>query len=131
MDLFFDDPNVTRLPPEDVRILDLRAEPNPDGRRVRVWLELTPFLQNPNGDISIKNVQGQELANASFIESITPKMDFTLHLRGATTGGTCTLLASIFYLAALQERDEADDPAGETPPRTVVDEKQVTFEVPI
>jgi hypothetical protein len=130
MELFFDDPNITRLPPEDVRILNLRAEPNPDGQRVRVWLELTPFLQNPNGEISIKNVQGQELANASFIECITPKMDFTLHLRGAPSGGACTLLASIFYLEAIQERDEVENPSGETL-RTVVDEKQVTFEISI
>lgn len=44
MDAFFLDPQVPHLPPEETRILDLRAEPYSDGKRVHVNLKLTPFL---------------------------------------------------------------------------------------
>ena len=42
MDIFFQDPTDIPLPPEEVRIRELTAEPWPDGRRVRVYVELTP-----------------------------------------------------------------------------------------
>ena len=32
-------------PPEEMRILDLSAEPYADGRRVRVLVKITPFIE--------------------------------------------------------------------------------------
>ena len=48
MEFFPDVPEVERLEPKAIRILDLRAEPYPDGRRLRVALDLTPFQLRPN-----------------------------------------------------------------------------------
>ena len=36
------------LPPEAVRILDLSAQPQTDGRRVRVRVSITPFEKDPS-----------------------------------------------------------------------------------
>ena len=41
MDIFFQDPGAIPLPPDDVKIVELRAEPWPDNRRVKVYLERT------------------------------------------------------------------------------------------
>ena len=39
---------------KEVRIIELRAEPWPeDGRRVRIHLEVTPFLERPNLEVPI------------------------------------------------------------------------------
>ena len=53
MEFFLTDPQVGRLPPEVTRILDLRVESYPDGKRVRVRLELTPFQQRPYIELTL------------------------------------------------------------------------------
>ncbi|MDD5468758.1 MAG: hypothetical protein PHS96_13230 [Anaerolineales bacterium] len=128
MDIFFQDPSAIPLPPEEVRIRALRAEPRPDGKRVRVTLELTPFLKRPSGEISVSDPAGEEAASASIVESMNPKMEFTLHLRGEPAAGRYTLRAVVFYLA------EGSEGAADAPPdptnRTVVDQAQADFVIP-
>lgn len=97
MDINFHDPTDIPLPPDEVRIRELRAEPWPDNRRVRVRLELTPFQKRPNGEILITDENGVEVASFSIIESIDYKMDFTIHLRESKPAGQFTVSTTIFY----------------------------------
>ncbi len=121
MDIFFSDPTDIPLPPEDVRIRRFEVNPWSDGRRVRVYLEVTPFQKRPNGEISITNFAGDELASISIIETMDPKMEFTLHLRGAELRGPFTISAYIFYYAEANDSSEGDNLAFEQRERTVVD----------
>src|SRR5690242_6598022 len=93
----FDDPDLQRMPPSQVRILDLHAEPWPDGRRVRDHLELTPFEEKPNVDLDITNAAGQPVASASIVETLIPKLVITMHLRGTDPTGSYALHATVFY----------------------------------
>ena len=100
------------LPPEEVRVLSLRAEPWPDGgRRVRVHLEITPFKERPNLEVSIADINGVEVSSINIIESIDTRMTFTMHIRSKEVSGKYTLSASLAY-----------DNLGK------VDEKSVSFE---
>jgi hypothetical protein len=135
MDIFFQDPTDIPLPPGEVRIRQFRAEPWPDGQRVRITLELTPFLKRPNGEIRITDSQGAEAASISIIETMEPKMEFTMHLRGHGLRGPFTAAAYIFYLEEPEEKGE-EQPQGESqevdqPPREqmVVDSTEITFDV--
>jgi hypothetical protein len=121
MNIFFQDPNDIPLPPEQVRIRSFRVEPRPDGRRVRIFLELTPFLKQPDGEIIVKDSQGVEVASLNFIETIVPKMEFTLHLRLAKPEGRFTASATIFY------RGEPEE--GKAEPK-VVDRAETFFQIP-
>ncbi len=86
------------LPPREVRIQSLRVEPWPeDPRRVRVHLDITPFLQRPNIEVSITSESGAEAASIAIIESIESRMVFTMHIRGEPINGKYTLSASLFY----------------------------------
>ena len=105
MDIFFQEPDAIPLPPDEVKIIALRGQPWPDNRRVKVYLELTPFLKRPNGEIRLSDIQGTELAAVSIIETIDPKMEFTLNIRGAETKGEYTVSAKIFYLEDLENAD--------------------------
>lgn len=98
MDIFFQDPSEIPLPPEEVRIKRLAADPYPDGRRVRVHLQLTPFLKRPNGEINVFNTSGDEVASLSIIETIDPNMEMTVHLRGQDLVGKYRVEAKVFYL---------------------------------
>ena len=131
MDIFFTDPDAIPLPPKEVRIQALEALPYSDGRRVRVKLELTPFLKRPNADVSIFNTTGEEVASASIIETMEPKMELTLHLRGPGQPGDYTLAARVFYREeppAGQEPGQDDDPTQR--PIIEVDRKQFSFNIP-
>ena len=129
MDIFFQDPTAIPLPPNEVRIKELRAVPWQDNRRVGIYLEVTPFQKKPNGEVTITNPQGEVAAQASIIETIVPKMELTMHFRGPIASGAYTVSATIFYVQAPE--GDADNPAYFTDPdrRQVVDTMQVVFEI--
>lgn len=134
MDIFFQDPTDIPLPPEEVRIRELTAEPWPDGQRVRVSVELTPFQTRPNGEINISNEDEEEVASVSFIETIDPKMEFTLHLRTPETPGDYSVNAIIFYpiLTNGQELGETQNQEPLPLPQNikVVDQSSTKFTIP-
>ena len=138
MDISFTDPSEVPLPPGEVRIRDLRANPWPDGRRVRVYLEVDPFQQRPNADLVIHNSQGQEVAHAHIIESIDREMEVTMHLRAAPgeaekSGAPFTVQATLYYATLHDENsDETPDASSDFEPieRQVVDQAQASFRLP-
>ena len=134
MDISFTDPSEVPLPPDEVRIRVLRANPWPDGRRVRVYLEVDPFQQRPNADLVIHDNQGQEVAHAHIIESIDREMEVTMHLRAAAEGGAPFTVQATLYYATLNNvpNDETPDASPDFEPieRQVVDQAQASFELP-
>ncbi|MGB8214989.1 MAG: hypothetical protein WCE68_15685 [Anaerolineales bacterium] len=98
MEFFINDPLIERQPPVETRLLDLRAEPDPNGQRLRVALELTPFQQRPDIELSLTNSTGSEVASASIIEPVGWKLELTLHIRTIIpTAEKYTLAASLSY----------------------------------
>jgi hypothetical protein len=98
MEFFINDPNLERYPPADTRILDLHAEPAPDGKRLRVTLELTPFQKRPDLELSLNDSLGSQVSAASIIEPVGWKLELTLHIRKlGETAGKYTLTASLSY----------------------------------
>jgi len=132
MDIFFQDPTAIPLPPGEVRIRQFQAELWPDKRRVRIHLVITPFQVRPSGEVTISDEEGTEVAAFSIIETISPRMEFTVHLRGGLEEGKFTASASIFYY----EEEDPPPAAGETgekarlPSRVrIVDRAETTFEI--
>ena len=131
-DIFFTDPSEAPVPPEELRIRELEAEPRADGRRVSVRTAMTPFQQRPNLELTITNAAGHQVASLNVVEAIDPVMEFTMHLREAHTGGDYTLSMRAFYVA-LDELQETDaDGAGDFLDKTAqtVDTRELTFTVP-
>jgi GTP cyclohydrolase III len=124
MDIFFTDPTEIPLPPAEIRIQALQAEPYPDGRRVKISLEITPFQKRPSADLMITDTQGQIAAQASIIETITRKMELTMHLRGPQPGDAYQVHVSLFYEQAPEAGEE-----GSPPDKTVVDQGSAAFTV--
>lgn len=82
---FFDNPDEVPVPKEQVAIENVSFEPLPDGRRVRVSIRLTPFLDRPNLDISLLTPDGRQASSLSIVEALERHMDFTLHIRDRET----------------------------------------------
>ena len=97
MEFFFPEDGLQRNPPEETRILSLKAEPYEDARRVRVKLEISPFEKRPHLEVTLSDSQGQEISSTSFIEPMAWSLEFTLHLRSTPSPGPLTLEAHLYY----------------------------------
>jgi hypothetical protein len=93
---FFPEDGLERCSPENTHITTIQTEPYPDGDRVRVKLEITPFLTRPHIDVTLTDAQGEEVASASIVEPMGWRLEFTLHLRGARNG-PFVLTARLFF----------------------------------
>ena len=125
MDIHFSDQHAIPLPPQDVKIKEVRVEPYPDKKRVRLFVELTPFQKNPSGDVLIFNQTGEIVASASFIEAVAPKFDFTLHLKASETGKFIANLI-LFYTSEIEERTSGEE-GMVRPEKWVVDRMEQVF----
>ncbi len=74
MDFFFPEDNLNRMTPEETHITSLTAEMYPDGYRVRVNIQITPFQKRPHIDVSLKDSAGQEVASTSIVEPMGWKL---------------------------------------------------------
>jgi hypothetical protein len=96
MDFFFPEDHLDRATPEETRITSLSAEPYPDGYRLHVNIEMTPFQKRPHLEVTLKDGAGDEVASASVVEPLTWKIEFTMHIRGELLN-PYTLEAKLFY----------------------------------
>jgi len=96
MDFFFSQDNLARAVAAETKITSLAAQPYPDGRRLRVNLEITPYQQRPNIEIILKDADGGEAASTHIVEPLSWKLEFTMHLRGALRN-PYTLQARLYY----------------------------------
>ena len=127
MDIFFHDPNEIPLPPEEVRLRELRATPWQDGLRVKIYLEVDPFQKRPNAQVTITNTAGMEVARVSILETMTRKMEFNMHLRDPKPGGEYTVETIIYYQKLPTQEESLSE--GLLPDPVIVDRRKVTFSI--
>jgi hypothetical protein len=96
VDFFLPEDHLQRMTPEETRITSLTAEPYPDGYRLRVNIEMTPFQKRPHLEVELKDADGDEVASSSIVEPISWKIEFTMHIRGELKN-PYTLEAKLFY----------------------------------
>jgi hypothetical protein len=96
VDAFFPEDHLQRMTPEETRITSLTAEPYPDGYRLRVNLEITPFQKRPHLEVLLRDASDNEIASTSIIEPMSWKIEFTMHVRG-DLNNPYTLEARLFY----------------------------------
>lgn len=92
-----EDPSEAPVPPEEVRFRELRVEPYPDGGRVRLTFDITPFQSGPDLEIEIIDQSSREVATLSVIGAHTSTLSLTAHLRPPDPGGKYDLRARLSY----------------------------------
>jgi hypothetical protein len=132
MDLFLQDPNDIPLPSDEVRIRELRVDPLPDNRRVRISLQITPFQLRPNIEIVVTNENEDESGSLTIIETIDPKMEFTVHLKDDEPNGQYTVSSQIYYYEDDQDTEaqesQLEEGIHQLPTNIkIVDHRQTTF----
>jgi hypothetical protein len=101
MDLnFFADPGLAPKPRSEIRIEKLSVSAYPDGRRIRIEMELTPFIpaDRPNIEITAFNADGIRVGSTTIIEAVQRVIAVTLHLREpGQPQGDYRFEADLFY----------------------------------
>ena len=128
MDIFFQDPNVVRLPPEEVRLVDVRVTAQAEGGRVKIYLELTPFLMRPDISLTITSSAGKEAARTTILETMLTRLEVTMHLRQPENGGEY-MLETILYYQKLPQPGEAEVEI-QLPDPLIVDQRKTKFVLP-
>jgi hypothetical protein len=95
--IFLHDPHEIRLPPEEVRLTKVEVKPKPNGRQVKIHLELTPFMKRPSIAVSITSSSGNEVSHTSILETMLHDLEFTMHLRQAEVGEELTVKTAVYY----------------------------------
>ncbi|MCW5873278.1 MAG: hypothetical protein KIS88_01390 [Anaerolineales bacterium] len=133
-DIFFTEAGEAPVPPNEVRIRELEAQPRPDGVRIQVRIDITPFQKRPNVEAVIMNEAEQQLATVSVVEAIDPIMEFVMHLRQQRTPGRYTLKARVFYadIEAQQTETPLEASSGDllSNAREIVHEHAIDFVIP-
>jgi hypothetical protein len=96
MDFFLPEDHLQRATPAETRITSLTAAPYPDGYRLRVNIEMTPFQQRPHLEVVLNDANNEEVASSSIVEPLGWKIEFTMHIRGELNN-PYTLEARLFY----------------------------------
>jgi hypothetical protein len=128
MNIFLQDPNEIRLPPEEVRLTQVQVTPQPNGMQVKVHLELTPFMKRPNIEVSILTKAGREVGHTSILETMLHKLEFTIHLRQAKPGDELSMQTTVYY----QKLPEPSETPVEIPlpDPLIVDQATTIFSLP-
>jgi hypothetical protein len=125
LDIFFNDPNVVRLPPEEVRLREVRIMVQADTGRVKIHLELTPFQKRPNITVSITSASGKEAARATILETMLTRLELTMHLREPDPGSEYSVETTVFYQKIPQPGEEEVEI--QLPEPMTVDQRKTTF----
>ena len=115
---FFDDPADMFKARDDVRIKDIVTEVSPEGRRVSVGFDLTPFRDRPSLDVVIVNAEGEIAGNITVIETLAHQFILIIHIRDKNPTTRYDVFTELFYTG------EPGDP------RQVIDRHQTEFTIP-
>lgn len=106
MEIQFNEPQDIPLPPNEVRIREASMERQSDGSRVRVVLQLTPFLEKPVIEIKILNDDDTVNVSSTIVETTDSQMSLTMHIKqpGANLGSRGVFIVSYPELGEVDRR---------------------------
>lgn len=94
---FFDNREDAPKNRDDVRILRARTEMAPEGRRVAVDMELTPFIERPTIEVRLVNNRGESAGLTNIIESLDHIIRIVMHMRDKTPADKYQAQIRIYY----------------------------------
>ncbi len=128
MNMFLHDPNEIRLPPEEVRLTKVEVIAHIKERRVKVHLELTPFMKRPNIEVIITSGNRREVGHINILETMLHILEFTVHLRQVEAPEQLHMETTVYY-QKLPEPGASDTPIEmQLPDPMIVDHHSTTID---
>lgn len=103
---FFDDPLEGPRAREDVRFNQLGLYVHPDGRRIAVGFDITPFRERPSIEVQLFNLLGEPAGSLTVIETLESNFHLTMHLRDRNPTSEYTVRATLYYATPEEGRTD-------------------------
>ena len=94
---FHDDPLSSPRSREEVRFNRLGIYVFEEGRRIAVGFDITPFLERPSIQVTIKNEAEEDAGSLHIIEAMEANFNVTMHLRDENPTKMYQIEAVIYY----------------------------------
>lgn len=85
------------LPPEEVKILGIKAEVYADRKRIKVSLEVTPFKTPPDVELLIMDSAENIISEVDIVNNVDYKLSLVMHLRTDYISDKYQLISRISY----------------------------------
>jgi hypothetical protein len=133
MEPFFTEPDNNGQPPEKIRFEKTHIEPYQGTNRIKLQIEITPFLEKPNIEIEIFSKDGNLISSMSIVEIIEHKFELTLHLRDENPKGEYLLKTNIYYsdLSHYEIKEEEEQVSEGKADINIVDEQEKLFNIQV
>jgi hypothetical protein len=92
-----DNEPIQGVSPQKTGLLEIRPEVREEGKKIRIFVSVTPFLQQPNLTVRIVNQDNNECSRVTLVNLLSPKVVFTMHLRVEPLPGAYTIIAQLHY----------------------------------
>jgi hypothetical protein len=106
------------MPETGIRIKGIGVQPFPDGRRLDVAVDLTPFLPSrpeqdrlgvaagPRLELAVESPTGSHVCSVTLVECRKRAVDLVMHLRGHPEPGEYRLHVGLFWNEALLHHEQ-------------------------
>lgn len=94
---FFDNSAETPKVREDVRLNKIGLYVYPDGRRIAVGFDMTPFLEPPSVQVTALNQLGMQAGSLTVIQANEANFYLVMHLRDAEPTNPYHISVELFY----------------------------------
>ncbi|MEM7800491.1 MAG: hypothetical protein AAF633_14950 [Chloroflexota bacterium] len=94
---FFDESDHTPRMREDVRLLRTRLEVAPEGKRVAIDFELTPFIERPTIELRLFDDEQRPAGLLKIIETLDTFNRVVMHLRDSQTTSHYTFNIRVYF----------------------------------
>jgi len=113
----------------EVEVIDFRAEPYADQRRIKVTFRLSFFQEPPNAAISLFGEQGEVITSVDLVNITHPENEITLHIpRSVNSACEFQLELTLFKL---EEREAQPGEKGEVKLTTLkLSSQRIPFSLP-
>lgn len=94
------DPELAPRPREEIEITSFHAEPYPDGRRLRLDIQMTPFApaDRPSLEITAVDGSGRIISSLSVIDSMQRRLSLTMHFKQPElAAGAIAVIAQLYF----------------------------------
>ncbi|MCS6870453.1 MAG: hypothetical protein NZ571_03250 [Anaerolineae bacterium] len=110
MNIQFVEPNQVPQPRDKVRIERFEVKPYPDGWRIKLNVDVTPFQERPSLELRVLRLPEERvIAELTIIETMHRQMEFTVHVRGVSSpNGDYIAQADLYYDERTAPQDQRE-----------------------
>ncbi len=110
---FFDDLSKVPRQRDEVRFNQVGIYVHEGNRRIAVGFDITPFIERPSIEVTIKSILGVPAGSLTVVETLDTNFSLTMHLRDREPMDVYEVSVTLYYATPETGRTEVHTVRGE------------------